>query len=179
MTLLAVLLGVLAVDPLPYFRPDPRPVYGPALPDPDVPECAANDRACIDAHDELAEAMAIASGNRDGCASSTRPLECEAVFDMVAGDVEVKRPVILDDPCAWVVQVDRGIATIASRKLGVTKRLADRGWKPRTFVGACDLATYRATFPEMAIPLPQWTPPPATKKILPAQYTTNQKGIRQ
>jgi hypothetical protein len=166
--LLAVSVDAFAGDVVPFFRPDPKPVpYGPALPDPEVPECAANDRACLDAYDGRVRDVAIYAGDRSWCDKATHPDECRAVFDMTVGDVTLKRPAILDDPCAWVVMVKDGVAVVTSQKLGRTQRLPER-WglttkplKALTFVGTCDLAKYRQAHPEAPIPMPQWVVPPA------------------
>jgi len=149
-----------AADPIPFFTPDPKPVmYGPPLPDPDVPTCAANDRACLEAHDAAALSAALAANDDDHCKDSRTPAACRAAYEMITGNVGMKADPILDDPCSWVVLVDRGIATIESKRTGTRRRYADRGWKPLTFLGKCDLsklASRRGDAVELPTPLPTW-----------------------
>jgi hypothetical protein len=146
--------------PFPYFTPDPKPVmYGPPLPDPDVPTCAANDRACLEAHDAAALSAALADHDDARCGESRTPAACRAAFEMITGNVGMRADAILDDPCSWVVLVDHGIATIESKRTGARRRYVDRGWKPMTFLGKCDLsklASYRGEAAELPTPLPTW-----------------------
>src|SRR5204863_5526921 len=72
------------------------------------------------------------------------------------GAVGMSADPILDDPCSWVVLVDHGIATIHSKRAGVVRRYADRGWRPMTFLGKCDLSTLLAHDADDAVPLPTW-----------------------
>jgi hypothetical protein len=149
-----------AADVLPFFKPDPAPVmYGPALPDPDVPECAGNDRECLEAHDAAALSAALADENDACCDDSRHPEACRAAYEMITGNVGMKADPILDDPCSWVVLVDHGIATIESKRTGVLRRYADRGWKPRTFLGKCDLSRLSSPGDAVAVPLPSWVAP--------------------
>jgi hypothetical protein len=144
-------------DALPFFKPDPKPVmYGPPLPDPDVPECAANDRECLEAHDAAALSAALADENDASCDGSRHPDACRAAYEMITGNVGMRADPILDDPCSWVVLVDRGIATIQSKRTGSSRRYLDRGWKPRTFLGKCDLSRLSSRGGEAAVPLPTW-----------------------
>ena len=87
---------------------------------------------------------------------------------MITGNVGMKADPILDDPCSWVVLVDRGVATIESKRLGASRRYADRGWKPRTFLGKCDLSRLSSLPSEAAVPLPSWVAPPPAPCSLPA-----------
>jgi hypothetical protein len=146
--------------PFPYFTPDPKPVmYGPPLPDPDVPTCAANDRACLEAHDAAALSAALADNDDTRCQESRTPAACRAAFEMITGNVGMKADAILDDPCSWVVLVDHGIATIESKRTGARRRYVDRGWKPMSFLGKCDLsklASARGEAAALPTPLPTW-----------------------
>jgi len=156
-----------AGDVIPFFKPDPKPlvpffrvdptpeVYGPDLPDPIATECGIRDKECIDGHDGRVLSLALMTGDRSTCAESTRIKSCETSFDMIVGDTGPTVDKVLADPCAWVVMVDKGIATIQSKRLGKTKRYPDRGWKPMTFVGKCDLATMSQAS-AAPIPLPEW-----------------------
>jgi hypothetical protein len=147
-------------DVLPFFKPDPAPVmYGPALPDPDVSECAGSDRACLEAHDAAALSAALADENDACCDDSRHPDACRAAYEMITGNVGMKADPILDDPCSWVVLVDHGIATIESKRTGVLRRYADRGWKPRTFLGKCDLSRLSSLGNAEVVPLPSWVAP--------------------
>jgi hypothetical protein len=159
-----------AADAVPFFKPDPKPVmYGPALPDPDVPSCAANDRACLDAHDAKALSTALADKDISRCQESRTPGTCRDVYEMITGTVGMKADPILDDPCSWVVLVDHGIAVIESKRKGVSHRYADRGWKPRTFLGKCDLSKLPSHADEATVPLPDWVAKPgATSAVKPA-----------
>ena len=146
-----------AGDPIPFFTPDPKPVmYGPPLPDPEVPECAANDRACLEAHDAAALSAALAAEDAARCEGSRTPAACRAAYEMITGNVGMKADPILDDPCSWVVLVDHGIATIESRRTGARHRYVDRGWKPLTFLGKCDLSKVSSRGGEVNTPLPTW-----------------------
>ncbi|HEX2661180.1 MAG TPA: hypothetical protein VHU40_23035 [Polyangia bacterium] len=169
---LGVALGLLpagrgiAADAIPFFKPDPKPVmYGPPLPDPDVPSCAANDRACLAAHDAKALSTALAQKDVSQCDLSRTPASCRDVYEMITGTVGMKADPILDDPCSWVVLVDHGIAVIESKRRGVSHRYADRGWKPRTFLGKCDLSKLPSHAGEATVPLPDWVAPPAAATI--------------
>ena len=134
--------GARAADAIPFFKADPKPMmYGPVLPDPSAPECGIDDQACIDRHDARVLSLATSSHARQECAESTHPDSCYDAYDMMAGDFVPKPDPILSDPCAWVVLIDQNIATVSSRKLGITKRVLNHGWKARTFVGACDVNT--------------------------------------
>lgn len=168
-TLLLVLLfsgRAEATDVIPFFTPDPRPVtYGPPLPDPDVPECSVGDRACLERHDAEALESALATNDDERCARSRNPPACRDAFDMITGNVGMRADPILDDPCSWVVLVDHGTAVIESRRLGRARRYADRGWKPRTFLGACDLSRLTPLV-EATVPMPVWEP-----RIVPAGAT--------
>jgi hypothetical protein len=148
-----------ADDAVPFFRADSKGpvVYGPDLPDPVAEECGVRDRACIEAHDARVLSSALASSDPFACSNSTEPRKCMAAFDMVSGDVGMAADPILDDPCSWVVLVDHGVAVIKSTRLGVTKRYADRGWSPRSFLGRCNLSKLSAPAAETPLPLPTWT----------------------
>ena len=61
---------------------------------------------------------------------------------MIAGDVDMPiMPPVLADPCAWVVRVDRGMATLYSRKMMITRRAPNEGWHAGQFIGRCDVST--------------------------------------
>ena len=150
--------GARAADAIPFFKADPKPMmYGPVLPDPSAPECGIDDQACIDRHDARVLSLATSSHARQECAESTHPDSCYDAYDMMAGDFVPKPDPILSDPCAWVVLIDQNIATVSSRKLGITKRVLNHGWKARTFVGACDVNTVAPAQPAAVIPMPAWT----------------------
>ena len=165
--------GARAADAVPFFKADPKPVmygpiplfmpeptpmmYGPVLPDPTAPECGIDDRACIGRHDERVLSLAASSHERQECAQSTRPEACYDAFDMMEGDFVPKQDPIVNDPCAWVVLVDHNVATLSSRKLGITKRVLNKGWKARTFIGACNVKSIAPEQPVAIIPLPAWT----------------------
>ena len=170
-------IDVPATDALPFFKPDPRPVmYGPPLPDPDVPECAANDRACLEAHDAAALSAALADENDACCDDSRHPDACRAAYEMITGNVGMKADPILDDPCSWVVLVDR-IATIESKRTGASRRYVDRGWKPRTFLGKCDLSRLSSRGSEAAVPLPTWVAHRAASSRSPSMTVTTAGAI--
>jgi len=165
--------GARAADPVPFFKADPKPImygpvplfmpepkpvmYGPVLPDPSAPECGIDDRACIERHDARVLSLATSSHARQECAESTHPDVCYDAYDMMAGDFVPKGDPILNDPCAWVVLVDQNVATLSSKKLGLTKRVLNRGWKARTFIGACNVSTVAPARPAAVIPMPAWT----------------------
>ena len=154
------------VGPLPLFQPAPRPVmYGPVLPDPAAPECGIDDQPCIERHDARVLSLAGASHARQECAESTHPESCYDAYDMISGDFVPKSDPILSDPCAWVVLVDHNLATLSSKKLGLTKRVFNRGWKARTFIGTCNVKTIAPEQPVAFIPMPAWT----VRKGQPAQ----------
>jgi hypothetical protein len=154
---------VLAADAVPFFKADPKPVmYGPPLPDPDVPSCAANDHECLEAHDAKALSAALAEKDITRCEESRTPTSCRDVYEMITGTVGMKADPILDDPCSWVVLVDHGIAVIESKRKGISHRYADRGWKPRTFLGKCDLSKLPSHADEAMVPLPDWVAKPVT-----------------
>jgi len=154
------------VGPLPLFQPEAKPVmYGPVLPDPAAPECGIDDQACIERHDARVLSLAGSSHSRQECAESTHPESCYDAYDMISGDFVPKSDPILSDPCAWVVLVDHNLATVSSKKLGITKRVFNRGWKARTFIGACNVKTIAPEQPVAFIPMPAWT----VRKGQPAQ----------
>lgn len=175
--LVVSLTGLTAVaragDPVPFFKADPKPVmygrvplyvpeakpvmYGPVLPDPSAPECGIDDQACLDRHDARVLSLASSSHAREECAESTQPDRCYDAYDMMAGDFVPKPDPILSDPCAWVVLVDHQVATVSSKKLGITKRVLNRGWKARTFIGACNVSSVVPMQPAAVIPMPAWT----------------------
>jgi hypothetical protein len=162
-----------AAGALPFFNPDPRPVmYGPPLPDPEVPACALGDRECLEAHDAAALSAALADEDDARCDDSRHPEACRAAYAMITGNVGMKADPILDDPCSWVVLVDRGVATIESKRIGASRRYADRGWKPRTFLGKCDLSRLSSHTGEVAVPLPSWVAPPPSAASEPSGLTT-------
>ena len=163
---------LFAADAIPFFKADPKPVmYGPPLPDPDVPSCAANDRECLEAHDAKALSTALAEKDITRCNESRTPTSCRDVYEMITGTVGMKADPILDDPCSWVVLVDHGIAVIESKRKGISHRYADRGWKPRTFLGKCDLSKLPSHADEATVPLPDWVahPPAAAAKPVTAR----------
>jgi hypothetical protein len=138
---LAVSSQAFAGDIVPYFHRDPKPAaYGPPFPHPTVPGCAIDDARCVAEHDALVQDMAIASGERDGCASSSRPAACADVFDMVVGDVKLTPDPILSDPCAVVVSVRKRVAMVMSEALGVTRSMLNRGWRAGQTIGTCAAA---------------------------------------
>jgi len=144
--------------PVPLFVPEPKPVmYGPVLPDPGAPECGIDDQACLERHDGRVLSLASSSHARQECAESTHPERCYEAFDMMEGDFVPKPDPILSDPCAWVVLVDHQVATLSSKKMGITKRVLNRGWKARTFIGACNVSSVVPMQPAAVIPLPAWT----------------------
>jgi len=144
--------------PVPLFVPEPKPVmYGPVLPDPSAPECGIDDQACLERHDARVLSLASSSHAREECAESTHPDVCYEAYDMMAGDFVPRPDPILSDPCAWVVLVDRNVATVSSKKLGITKRVLNHGWKARTFIGACNVNTVAPAQPAAVIPMPAWT----------------------
>ena len=73
-------------------------------------------------------------------AEAPAPLS-ESAKRMIAGDIEFTDPSVLYDPCSWVVRVDKGTATIYSRRLMVTRRVTNQGWHAAQFIGACDVST--------------------------------------
>lgn len=175
--------GARAADAVPFFKADPKPVmyggaplfvpdpkpvmYGPVLPDPSAPECGIDDQPCLDRHDARVLSLASSSHARQECAESTHPELCYEAYDMMAGDFVPRPDPILSDPCAWVVLVDHNVATVSSKKLGITKRILNHGWKARTFVGACNVSSVVPMQPASVIPMPAWTvrkgqPLPAT-----------------
>jgi|GEM_PF-6852857 len=144
--------------PVPLFVPEPKPVmYGPVLPDPGAPECGIDDQACLERHDGRVLSLASSSHARQECAESTHPERCYEAYDMMAGDFVPKPDPILSDPCAWVVLVDHQVATLSSKKMGITKRILNRGWKARTFIGACNVSSVVPLQPTAVIPMPAWT----------------------
>jgi len=180
--------GARAADAVPFFKADPKPVmyggaplfvpdpkpvmYGPVLPDPSAPECGIDDQPCLDRHDARVLSLASSSHARQECAESTHPELCYEAYDMMAGDFVPKPDAILSDPCAWVVLVDHNVATVSSKKLGITKRILNHGWKARTFVGACNVSSVVPMQPASIIPMPAWTvrkgqPLPATPASAP------------
>lgn len=164
---------VQAADAVPFFKADPKPVmygrvplfvpepkavmYGPVLPDPSAPECGIDDQACIERHDARVLGLASSSHARQECAESTHPDSCYDAYDMMAGDFVPRPDPILNDPCAWVVLVDHNVATVTSKKLGITKRVLNKGWKARTFIGACNVSSVVPMQPAAVIPMPAWT----------------------
>jgi hypothetical protein len=142
---LVVLGGVArADDVVPFFKPDhPKPVmYGPPEADAVATECAANDTRCIAEHDLRALDSAlglIPGGTIADCDRATNPYQCLDAVAMIRGDV-AEDP-ILADPCSWVVRIDRGVATLYSRRMMSTRRVLDRGWHPAQFIGKCDVST--------------------------------------
>jgi len=162
-----------AADAIPFFKADPKPVmygpvplfvperkpvmYGPVLPDPGAPECGIDDQACLERHDGRVLSLASSSHARQECAESTHPERCYEAFDMMEGDFVPKPDPILSDPCAWVVLVDHQVATLSSKKMGITKRILNRGWKARTFIGACNVSSVVPLQPTAVIPMPAWT----------------------
>lgn len=163
----------MAADPVPFFKSDPKPVmYGPPLPDPDVPSCAANDRECLERHDGAALSAALADKNIARCDESRTPQSCRDSFEMITGTVGMKADAILDDPCSWVVLVDHGVALIESKRKGISHRYADRGWKPRTFLGKCDLSKLPSHADEAKVPLPVWVARPPTSGAAPKTNPT-------
>jgi hypothetical protein len=75
---------------------------------------------------------------------------------MEAGDVDVKlaHDPIADDPCSFVMRVDRGVATLYNRRWAKTARVRAGRLKTATYVGKCDLDLLMAP----AGPLPGfWT----------------------
>jgi len=146
-----------ASDPIPYFRPDPKPVmYGPDLPDPMATECSARDAACIRGHDYRLLSTALKVHDRALCFKATDEARCLAVYDMVEGDVVIPLNPVLADPCAQVLLVDGGRAKVSSSKLGVVRWVLNRGYKAGTHVGNCQ--TQAAL--EVKVPLPEWKPMP-------------------
>lgn len=149
-----------AADPLPFFKPDPTSViYGPPLPDPAAPECAVGDWKCLEAHDAAALSGALAAEDDASCDEARQPDACRAAYAMITGNVGMKADPILDDPCSWVMLVDHGVATIESKRNGAIRRYADRGWKPRTFLGKCDLSRLSSRGDDVTVPLPSWVAP--------------------
>jgi len=150
--------SAFASDPIPFFKPDPKPIaYGPMPAHPIATDCAINDLRCIADHDALVRDMAIAAGDRDGCADATDLFACLAVVDMVAGEVELPANPILADPCAVVVSVAGPVAVVASKRLGVTRRTIDRGWRVGQFIGKCIPPA------PLAVPMPSWAKKGKTK----------------
>lgn len=136
-----------AADVVPFFKPDhPKLVeqvpYGPPEQHPIATECALPDDACVAEHDArvLESALGLVpGGKREDCERATRPVVCREEVDMIRGDVQLDDSVLMD-PCAWVVRVDRGVATLYSRKLMATRQVANRGWRAAQFIGACDVS---------------------------------------
>src|SRR3569623_809858 len=165
--------GARTTDPVPFFKADPKPVmygrvplfmpepkpvmYGPVLPDPSAPECGIDDQACIARHDARVLSLTTTSHARQQCAESTPPDNCYDAYDMMAGDFVPRPDPFLCDPCAWVVLVDHNVATVSSKKMGITKRVLNKGWKARTFIGACNVNTVAPAQPTAVIPMPAWT----------------------
>jgi hypothetical protein len=129
-------------------------MYGPDLPDPTAHECGARDKACLEEHDYRALASALMFSDPTLCDEAVYPLVCLDAYHMVIGDVTLNYDAVADDPCAWVLLVDGGRAKLLSPKWGI-RWVADRGWKPQTFVGVCKPRTTS----ELPIPMPTWEPP--------------------
>jgi hypothetical protein len=126
-----------AGDPLPYFKSD-APVFGPPPAHPVATECAIDDVECITAHDSGVLTLAMMAG-QDYCQGSTKPAACTDAVVLVNGDSKPSPDPLLDDPCAFVVRVDRGGALLYSRILRRSRWIKNHGWKASTFIGACDV----------------------------------------
>lgn len=160
---LALVLGwasaAQAGDVIPFFKPDAvdlPEVYGPLPPHPIATECSLIDEECVNGHDIRALNAAVAAHDVDACVDATDLSSCVSAYQMITGTTGMRADAVLDDPCSWVVLVDEGIATIRSKRLGVTRFYADRGWKARSFLGACDVSKLAPAALETAIPLPRW-----------------------
>lgn len=153
-----------AGDAVPFFRLDhPKPVvYGPPEGHPIAIECAVDDEACVEEHDERALDLAIGlmpGGSVASCDGATEPARCREEAAVILGDFAPDP--VLQDACAWVVRVDSGVATVYSRKLMVTHRVTNQGWRAAQFIGRCDVSTVGPAVTEAShatdLPFFPWT----------------------
>jgi hypothetical protein len=132
--------GGLSLDPLPYFKPDPPPVYGPVRPHPVAVECAIDDTACIRAHDAPVIQLAALEG-RQLCDQAAEPQRCEA--EVLELEMESTWPAV--DPCLWIVRVEGKFAVLRNPTTGVTGTVRARpAWRAHQYTGACTEKRQRA-----------------------------------
>jgi hypothetical protein len=144
MTWLLLLLAAFPPDPIPYFKPDcsctstapapfvpapPHP-YNPPPPHPIAYECAIDDAACIQRHDDQAVLWASTFG-LEWCDEATDVDVCRTTVRALEWDYTPRI-----DPCLWVVRIDGEWATLLKPANGRTLVVhAQPGWKPKAFTG--------------------------------------------
>lgn len=157
MTPMLLALALLAADPFPYFKPDPkvastacrcdgqapalpdpppaRVVEGPVPPHPQARECAVDDRECVELHNRRVLEVAITAQDPGPCALATSPPACREALAMTMGEAPPSGRL---DPCLWVASIKAGTATLLDTVRDRVLRVPARaGWKAHAFVGAC------------------------------------------
>lgn len=161
-SLWAIATPAKGADICPYFRPDlqqPTPSvslveYGPARAHNVATECEVTDRKCVAQHDQNVLNLALMTGRRVICESSTEVKVCMDAVDMVNGDFVPAVDPMLTDPCTFVTRIDGKGALLYNRRLTRSRWTWNQGWKAATFIGNCDVRTMTGAAEEVAPVLP-------------------------